>query len=497
MADADLVSLVEKLRATRLICVGDVMLDHYVYGGVERVSPEAPIPVLRVERETRTLGGAGNVLRNLKALGLSPCFVSVVGNDPAGREVSRLAAGPDTAGVHLLERPAADTEVHLLQERARTTTIKTRYVAWTQQLLRADREKVAPISGSVREDLLRVLEHAAGGRTVTILSDYAKGVLGDGIAAAAIAIARAAGHAVVVDPKGTDYAPYRGASILKPNRRELGAATKLSVGTEAEVTAAARALIDDFELGAVLVSLSQEGMLLVEAGGAVHHLDAEAREVFDVSGAGDTVVAVLGAALGAGASLLDAARLANIAAGIVVGKVGTAVVHASELEEAIVSRDALAGQKLLPLPVALDHVARWRLKGLKIGFTNGCFDILHPGHVSLLAQAKSHCDRLVVGLNSDASVQRLKGPDRPVQNAAARGAVLSSLASVDMVVVFDEDTPRELIAALQPEVLVKGADYRKDEVVGGDIVESQGGRVVLAELVPGYSTTATIARMVR
>ena len=220
------------------------------------------------------------------------------------------------------------------------------------------------IYGSVREDLLRVLEHAAGGRAVTILSDYAKGVLGDGIAAAAIAIARAAGHAVVVDPKGTDYAPYRGASILKPNRRELGAATKLSVSTEAEVTAAARALIDDFELGAVLVSLSQEGMLLVEAGGAVHHLDAEAREVFDVSGAGDTVVAVLGAALGAGASLLDAARLANIAAGIVVGKVGTAVVHASELEEAIVSRDALAGQKLLPLPVALDHVARWRLKGL-------------------------------------------------------------------------------------------------------------------------------------
>jgi D-beta-D-heptose 7-phosphate kinase/D-beta-D-heptose 1-phosphate adenosyltransferase len=269
------------------------------------------------------------------------------------------------------------------------------------------------------------------------------------------------------------------------------------VSTEDEVTTAARSLIDDFELGAVLVSLSQEGMLLVEAGGAAHRLEAEAHEVFDVSGAGDTVVAVLGAALGAGASLLDAARLANIAAGIVVGKVGTAVVHASELEQAIVSRDALAGQKLLPLPVALDHVARWRLNGLKIGFTNGCFDILHPGHVSLLAQARSHCDRLVVGMNSDASVQRLKGSDRPVQNAAARGAVLSSLASVDMVVVFEEDTPRELIAALQPEVLVKGADYRKDEVVGADIVEAHGGKVVLAELVPGYSTTATIARMVR
>jgi D-beta-D-heptose 7-phosphate kinase/D-beta-D-heptose 1-phosphate adenosyltransferase len=485
MADSDLVSLVERLPSTRLLCVGDVMLDHYVYGAVERVSPEAPIPVLRVERETRTLGGAGNVLRNLQSLGLAPCFVSVVGNDPAGHEVSRLASGPDGA------------EVHLLVEHGRTTTIKTRYIAGTQQLLRADREKAAPISPAVREDLLRLLDHASAGRSVTILSDYAKGVLGDGIAVAAIAAARAAGHVVVVDPKGTDYAPYRGASILKPNRRELGAATKLPVGSEAEVIAAARALIDDFELGAVLVSLSQEGMLLVEAGGTVHRLPAEAREVFDVSGAGDTVVAVLGAALGAGASLLDAARLANIAAGIVVGKVGTAVVHRSELEEAIVQRDALAGQKLLPLPVALDHIARWRHGGLKIGFTNGCFDILHPGHVALLTQARSHCDRLVVGLNSDASVQRLKGPNRPVNNEAARAAVLSSLAPVDMVVIFGEDTPRDLIAAIKPDILVKGADYRREEVVGADIVEAYGGKVMLADIVPGFSTTATIARMAR
>jgi D-beta-D-heptose 7-phosphate kinase/D-beta-D-heptose 1-phosphate adenosyltransferase len=456
---------------------------------VERVSPEAPIPVLRVERETRTLGGAGNVLRNLQALGLKPCFLSVIGNDPAGREIGKIAAGG--------EGSAGEAEVHLLVERGRSTTIKTRYVAGNQQLLRADREKVAPVSASVREDLLRLFEQAAALCNVTIVSDYAKGVLADGVASAAIAAARAAGHTVVVDPKGIDYAPYRGASILKPNRGELGAATKMPVASEAEVTAAARALVDDFEIGAVLVSLSQEGMLLVEAGGAVHRLAAEAREVFDVSGAGDTVVAVLGAALGAGASLLDAARLANIAAGIVVGKVGTAVVHASELEEAIVNRDALAGQKLLPLPVALDHVARWRRGGLKIGFTNGVFDLLHLGHVSLLKQAKSHCDRLVVGLNSDASVKRLKGPDRPVHSETVRGAVLSSLADVDMVVVFEADTPRELIAALKPDVLVKGADYRKEEVVGADIVEAEGGKVVLAELVPGHSTTATIKRMAR
>ena len=485
MADADLVSLVERLPATRLLCVGDVMLDHFVYGGVERVSPEAPIPILRVVRETRTLGGAGNVLRNLQALGLKPCFVSVVGNDPAGREVSKLAAGPESG------------ELHLLVERGRTTSIKTRYVAGTQQLLRADREKVAPLSAPVREDLLRLLEQASNGCRVTILSDYAKGVLADGIAVTAIAHARAAGHIVVVDPKGIDYAPYRGAGILKPNRGELGAATKLPVSTEADVVAAARALIDDFELGAVLVSLSQEGMILIEASGAVHRLAAEAREVFDVSGAGDTVIAVLGAALGAGASLLDAARLANIAAGIVVGKVGTAVIHGSELEEAIVNRDTLAGQKVLPLPVALDHIARWRRNGLKIGFTNGCFDLFHPGHVALLSQSRGQCDRLVVGLNADASVERLKGPSRPVQNEAARAAVLSSLASVDMVVIFAEDTPRDLIDAIKPDVLVKGADYRLDEVVGADIVQAYGGKVVLADIVPGFSTTATIARLAR
>lgn len=485
MADAELISLVERLPEARLLCVGDVMLDHYVYGSVERVSPEAPIPILRVERETRTLGGAGNVLRNLQALGVHPCFVSVVGNDATGREIQRLAADK------------AETEVHLLVEPNRVTTVKTRYIAGTQQLLRADREQSTAVAASVREDLLRVLEHAAEGRAVTVISDYAKGALDHGVASAAIAVALAHRHRVVVDPKGFDYARYRGASVLKPNRTELGAATNLPVGSEAEVIRAGGSLIDRFELGAVLVSLSQDGMLLIESGGAVHRLPAEAREVFDVSGAGDTAIAVLAAALGGGASLLEAARLANIAAGIVVGKVGTAVVHPSELEDALVSRDALAGQKLLPLPVALDHAARWRRNGLKIGFTNGCFDLIHPGHVSLLAQAKAACDRLIVGLNSDQSVRRLKGTGRPVQPEAARAAVLASIASVDMVVVFGEDTPLDLIAALKPDVLVKGADYRLEEVVGAELVQAHGGKVVLAELMPGHSTTATIARLVR
>jgi len=485
MSETDLIPLVEALARSRVLCVGDVMLDHYVYGRVERVSPEAPIPVLRVEREVRKLGGAGNVLSNLHALGTQVCFISVTGNDSAGREVGKLVAG--LAGI----------EAHVLGERGRTTTIKTRYIADTQQMLRADREQVAPLTDAQREDVRRMVEQVLPHYQVTVLSDYAKGVLAQGLAGEIIAAATRAGHPIVVDPKGTDYGAYRGASVIKPNRRELGEATKRPVDSESTAVAAARALIDAHGFGAVLVSLSQEGMLVVEQSGATAKLGAEAHEVFDVSGAGDTVIAVVAAALAAGAPVLEAARLANVAAGIVVGKVGTAMVHATELIERLVDREAVATRKVLPLALAVDHVARWRRKGLRIGFTNGCFDLLHPGHVSLLTQARAACDRLVVGLNSDASVMRLKGPGRPVQNEQARSAVLASLASVDLVVLFDEDTPLNLIAELKPDLLVKGADYRHDQVVGADLVEAYGGRVMLAELVPGFSTTATIAKLAR
>jgi D-beta-D-heptose 7-phosphate kinase/D-beta-D-heptose 1-phosphate adenosyltransferase len=485
MSYTDLIPFVEAFDRARVMCVGDVMVDHYVHGQVDRISPEAPIPVLRIDHEEERLGGAGNVLRNLHALGAQTCFISATGTDAAGRDVGRLVARLGGA------------EAHVLTEWGRTTTVKTRYIADTQQLLRADRERVAPLRPELRDELLKLVGQALGHYQVTVVSDYAKGVLTNGMAAEIIAQARAAGHTVIVDPKGVDYAIYRGASVIKPNRLELAAATKRPVDSEDAIIAAARELIAAHDFGAVLVSRSKDGMLLVQASGETHALAAEAHEVYDVSGAGDTVVAVLAAAIAAGAPLPDAARLANLAAGIVVGKVGTAVVHGNELAEALVDRDGLATRKVLPLPLALDHVARWRRKGLKIGFTNGCFDLLHPGHVSLLEQARAACERLVVGLNSDASVKRLKGAERPVQNEAARAAVLASLASVDLVVLFEEDTPRELIAELRPDVLVKGADYRIDQVVGGDLVQSYGGTVLLAELAPGFSTTATIARMAR
>ena len=480
---SDLLPHIDRLKSARVLCIGDVMLDHYVYGQVERVSPEAPIPVLWIEREMKTLGGAGNVLRNLQALGAASSFISVVGNDEAGREVGRLVEVQD------------GTEAHVLVQPQRTTTVKTRYVAANQQLLRADRESSTPLDPYIREDLLRLARELVTDHSVVIISDYAKGVLTEGVALEIIRAAREAGARVIVDPKGGDHIRYRGADLLKPNRRELAHATGMPVATGDEIVGASRALIERCGFNAVLASLGAEGMVLVGADGTVHLQRAEVREVYDVSGAGDTVVATVGTALAAGMTLTDAARLANAAAGVAVGKIGTAVVYASELIASLSGRDLHAADKVVPRSHALDLVVRWRRHGLKIGFTNGCFDLLHPGHVALLGQAKAACDRLVVGLNSDASTARIKGPRRPIQSESERAAVLASLAAVDLIVIFEEDTPIELIREIRPQLLVKGADYRLDEVVGADLVKSAGGEVLLADVVPGYSTTATIARL--
>jgi D-beta-D-heptose 7-phosphate kinase/D-beta-D-heptose 1-phosphate adenosyltransferase len=480
-----LLDLIGRLEGGHVLCVGDVMLDRFVYGDVDRISPEAPIPVLRVRREEAMLGGAGNVVRNLVALGSQPHFLAVVGDDPAGREVSRLVGDHRTVDPRMVVEPE------------RQTTIKTRFIGGTQQLLRADHETQSGLSANARDQLLSEARELIQEVAVVVLSDYGKGVLGNGMTQAVIAAARAAGKPTIVDPKGTDYTVYRGATLVTPNRKELHEATGRPVGTDEEVVIAARQLIELCGIEQVLATRSQDGMSLVSATEAVH-LKAEAREVFDVSGAGDTVVATLAAALTAGASLAEASRLANIAAGIVVGKVGTAVAYADDLIAALHhSEVAAAENKFASRHAALEQVARWRHLGKKIGFTNGCFDLLHPGHVSLLDQAKSQCDRLVVGLNSDASVKRLKGETRPVQTETSRATVLASLAAVDLVVIFEEDTPLELIKALKPDVLVKGADYRVDQVVGGDFVISSGGRVFLADLQIGHSTTATIARMAK
>jgi D-beta-D-heptose 7-phosphate kinase/D-beta-D-heptose 1-phosphate adenosyltransferase len=452
---SDLAAAAERLAGARVLCVGDVMLDRFVYGHVDRISPEAPIPVLRIDREQAMLGGAGNVVRNLVGLGAAVEFVSVVGRDPAGHEVMRLVGALDRV------------EPHLLVDASRPTTIKTRYIADGHQMLRTDKESSAPIGGEASRDVVRTVEHALADCDVVVLSDYAKGVLGDESTRAMLAAARKAGKPAVVDPKGPSWTRYRGATVLTPNRHELAEAAGLPTDELAAIEKAGRKMLRALGLEAVLCTRGRDGMALVRARGRAATMAATAREVFDVSGAGDTVIAAFAAGLAAGLSMEEAAALANAAAGIVVGKVGTAAVWIDELRKELLHERVLASEaKIVGADEAHDLVQRWRRAGHRIGFTNGVFDLLHPGHVSLLRQARAACDRLVVGVNSDASVRRLKGKDRPIQDEAARATVLASLASVDAVVVFGEDTPIELIRGLKPDLLVKGADYTLDKVVG-------------------------------
>ncbi|MCE9524084.1 MAG: D-glycero-beta-D-manno-heptose-7-phosphate kinase [Alphaproteobacteria bacterium] len=475
---------IERMAGVKLLCVGDVMLDHFIYGAVERISPEAPIPVLTIGRESRMLGGAGNVVRNATSLGAQVSLIAFVGDDAAGRDVAGLIAQQPNISANLIVIPG------------RPTTVKTRFVAHAQQLLRVDQEETAAPDCDVERRLCEMIDGEIQDAHVLVISDYGKGVVSKTIAAHAIAAARKAHKPVVVDTKATDLGAFRGASLITPNARELSAAARLAATTDAEVEVAAVKLIADFDLEAVVVTRSERGMTIVERGKVAVHLATEAREVFDVSGAGDTVLALLALTLGAGGSLADAATLANAGAGIVVGKAGTAVVHADELLRVLRSSEMKSVQdKVMSFDAAAEAAAGWREKRLSVGFTNGCFDLLHPGHVALLTQARATCDRLIVGLNTDASVKRLKGDDRPVNSEMARAIVLAALGMVDAVVLFDDDTPLKLIEAIKPGVLIKGADYKLDAVVGAEFVASHGGRVVLADLVPGQSTTSTIQRM--
>lgn len=481
---SDLAGLIEGLSKARVLCIGDVMLDRYVTGSVERISPEAPIPVLCIEHERTMLGGVGNVAANIAALHGGGRFIAAIGYDAEGGEIERLLGTLSAISANLIKDPV------------RRTTQKTRFVGANQQLMRADVECTKPLDGDALHDLTEAATSDIGAYGALVLSDYGKGVLSPELISTLIAKAKAAGVAVIVDPKGNDYTRYKGASLVTPNKKELMEATHLAVGTDDEVVTACRQLISQCDIGGVLATRSGDGMTLVTKDQDPVHLCAEALEVFDVSGAGDTVVATLALAIASGADWKQAAMLANTAAGIVVGKAGTATVSASELSQALHHQDLDAAEaKVATLDQAITTIRAWRKQNLRVGFTNGCFDLLHPGHISLLSQSRKACDRLVVGLNSDASVKRLKGDSRPVQSEASRAAVLGALAAVDLVVIFGEDTPLRLIETLKPEVLVKGADYTIDTVVGADIVQGYGGKVVLAKLEDGHSTTNTIERL--
>jgi D-beta-D-heptose 7-phosphate kinase / D-beta-D-heptose 1-phosphate adenosyltransferase len=462
-----------------VLCVGDLMLDDFVYGEVSRISPEAPAPVLAVTRNDLMIGGAGNVARNIAALGVRCIFVGVVGKDEASRLLMRaLAAEP------LIEP-------HLVVDAARPTTRKVRLVSehHSTHLLRVDWELLVEVDARTEQALIDRALAALPGAASVVLSDYAKGALTPRVIRQVIEAASKAGIPIIVDPKAADYSIYRGATVIKPNRKELSEATRRRADSDEEVIAAASELNRVLGTDAIVVSLSTAGLMLVPRKEPPVHLPAYPVKVRDVSGAGDTVVATLAGMLAIKADYDSAVRAANAAAAVVVGKRGTATVSAAELRSRILPAASLAAEEKIVFDwlVLEERLAEWR--DLRIGFTNGCFDLLHPGHIKLLSEARAACDRLVVGLNSDASVARLKGEGRPMQGVHARAEVLAALEAVDLVVVFDQDTPLELIRRLSPKVLVKGGDYRPEEVVGRELIESNGGEVILIDLVPGFSTT--------
>ncbi len=478
-----------------VLCVGDVMLDRFQYGDMERISPEAPVPVLRLTRSREMPGGVGNVAHNILSLGGRAILVGLAGDDEAGQALRRLVGAMD----RLTDATIVST--------SRPTVCKTRFIAANQQVVRTDEESRLPLQPDEEAGLIGAIEAHAGSASVMLLSDYGKGVLSETVIERAIALSRRHRIAVFVDPKSRDFRRYRGATCITPNARELAAASGLPIEDEAQVEEAARLVMDQAESEAILATRSEKGMLLVERDGGAHAVRSRAREVFDVSGAGDTVIAALALSYASGRSLEQSMHIANAAAGVVVGKLGTATADLAEVMEELDLTDQALGVALgepgregplaglSSLPRVLGLVARWKAQGLSVGFTNGCFDILHPGHVAILAAARAACDRLVVGLNSDASVARLKGPSRPVNALAARAQLVASIRHVDAVVGFEDDTPLALITALLPDVLVKGADYAPEQVVGRAEVEAAGGRLVLARLVPDSSTSATIARI--
>ena len=468
----------------RVACVGDLMLDRYVTGDVSRISAEAPIPVMLRQSETAMLGAVGNVARNVAALGGRATLVGVIGDDPSGHETTSLI-GQETG-----------LEGHIVSEAGRPTTVKTRFVAAGQQLLRLDSEQASLISGETEARLIRAVEHAAEEAGVILLSDYAKGVVSPALIEACHRAARSSGARLMVDAKAKSFVKYGEADLIKPNAAELALLTDLPTETDDQVAVALAAALDACHAKALLVTRGHKGMSYAERGGEVRHFRGAPRRVFDVSGAGDTGLAALGLALAAGADIAMAIEFAVLASGVAVTKPGTAVVYPADLIDAELAQHlAPVEAKIATLEDARAEVARWRAAGLRVGFTNGCFDILHRGHVSYLTQARGWCDRLVVGLNSDSSVRALKGEGRPVNNLESRALVLAGLATVDLVTPFGDETPAKLIEAVRPDVLIKGADYSLETVVGAEFVRAYGGEVKLADLVEGYSTTAALAKL--
>ena len=470
----------DRIRKQRpnIAVIGDLMIDHYIWGSCERISPEAPVQVVNVSKESAVLGGAGNVINNLISLGSDVSIFSVIGNDANANELEELLSNISTQ------------KVTLIPESNRRTTKKSRIIASNQQVIRYDDETVANISLSSEDALLKALKLNLSHFDVLLLSDYGKGVLTKSLTQNIISLANDMNKLVLVDPKGSDYSKYFGATLLTPNKKEAVEATQIDIVNDESLAKALNQLKDDLALDYSLITLSEDGIGLLDE--EVKVIPTVAREVFDVTGAGDTVLASLGIAMASEFTIVEACEFANKAAAVVVAKVGSATVTLNEIEEYEHSLNQGKSESKIKNFKQIERIAK-RLKeqGRKIIFTNGCFDILHRGHATYLQQAKELGDILILGLNSDESITRLKGKDRPINNLEDRAFLIGALESIDFVVPFIEDTPYELIKLIEPNVLVKGADYEGKKVVGSDIADE----VVLIDFVEGKSTTSIICKI--
>ena len=463
----------------QILCVGDIMLDKYIYGNVSRISPEAPVPVFHLQSTFEMLGGLGNVVSNLSGFLGKPIVVGAIGADEGGNRIKEMMNSHHKS--FLVTSPK--------------TSVKTRYVSNGQQLLRVDDEVICSLTPEQIEHIGTFIKEVAPSTKAIILSDYDKGVLTPELCHRVIEIAKIHSLPVLVDPKGTDYTKYTGATFLTPNLKEFTKSCGQDILSSQCLVQNARRLIDQYQLQGIIITQGPEGMTFVTKEEDLH-IKATTKEVFDVPGAGDTVIATLAIAIAKGVDPKSACILANAAAGVVVSKAGTATVSLEELQQAL-SLDPIHSyeEKIIPLSSLEAVVQTWRHQNLKVGFTNGCYDLLHKGHLRCLREAKYQCDRLIVAVNTDYSVKRLKGFKRPIQTQEVRSLVLAALELVDAVILFDQETPLYLIETIIPDILVKGADYTVEEVIGSDIVLRNGGRVHLVQLEQGQSTTNLVSKM--
>ncbi|HHD75951.1 MAG TPA: D-glycero-beta-D-manno-heptose-7-phosphate kinase [Campylobacterales bacterium] len=467
-----------KNRHPNVLVIGDLMIDHYLWGKCERISPEAPVPVVAVEKETAVLGGAGNVIHNLSVLGAKVSVLSVIGDDTNAQELKTM-----------LQNIKVNTD-NLVVQVGRNTSKKSRIIASQQQVVRYDKESTEDISVETQERLLEAYKKNIHAYEMILLSDYGKGVLTNALTRKLIDIANEEGKKVLVDPKGQDYTKYKGAYLLTPNKKEAVEASNIQIKDKDSLLEAISKLKNECQLSVGLITLSEDGIAILDDTLRTH--PTVAREVYDVTGAGDTVIASLGFSLACGYDIDKAVKFANLAAGVVVGKIGSATATLNEIIEYESSLNQSTSDSHIKTLKEIELLSQeLKARGKKIVFTNGCFDILHVGHVKYLEEAKSYGDVLILGLNSDESVSRLKGPTRPVNTEDDRAYILAALAAVDYVVKFYDDTPYELIKAVEPHILVKGGDYEGKEVVGQDIADE----LRLVNFVEGKSTTKTIAKI--